>query len=113
MDTFENNIRKSLNNDKLPFEADPSILQKLACEMAKKSLNSAPRMNSIFPLHGSFFKGKFLVLKVAATILLIFSVLGGVNQFNVGNPNYLVSDSAHVMVSDTTLTPLMSDSLPF
>lgn len=113
MDNFEKHISSRLQNDKLPFHAEPAIQSRLMYQMQLKYSKSRLQQNQILPFVGLLFSPKFLLWKlgvVAALILISVSSSYYSNQYT--NP-VLVSDSTQMIRSVDSTSIQLKDTLSF
>lgn len=112
MDNFEKHISSQLQNDKLPFSANPAIHSRLMYLMQLKSANSSVRKNQILPSVGSLFATKFVAWKVGIAALFIIGFMG-YKQMN--NPAAIIhiADTAQIVRTIDTTNFILDDSVSF
>lgn len=110
MDNFEKHISSQLNNDKLPFSADPAIHSRLMYHMQLKSSKSTVHKNQILPFLGMLFTPKFIVWKLGIVTFLLASSIS-YNHYNQNGTIGYVADSAQVISSIDTTNILFKDTL--
>ncbi len=109
MDNFEKNISKLLQNDKLPFGADPGIHSRLMYLMQLKSAHSAVRKNEILPSLSALFTSKLIGWKVGIAALFLISFMG-YRQFNHLPAITHVADTVQVVRTIDTTNFILDDS---
>jgi len=109
MDNFEKFISGQLQNDKLPFEADPGIYERLSYQMQLKASNAAVRKNQLFPSLSALFAAKFLAWKVGVAALFLISFMG-YKQFKHDASFSPVVDTAQIIQSIDTTNFILEDS---
>ncbi len=109
MDNFEKHISRLLQNDKLPFSANPGILDRLRYHLQLKSANSSVRRNQFLPSLSVIFAAKLLVWKVGIAALLLISFMG-YKQFNHHTSPAHIADTAQIMQAIDTTQFIMEDS---
>jgi len=109
MDNFEKHISRQLQNDKLPFSANPGILDRLIYHLQLKSANSAVHRNQILPSLSVLFATKLLAWKVGVATLLLISFMG-YKQFNHHTSSTHIADTVQIMQAIDTTHFIMEDS---
>lgn len=112
MDNFEKHISQQLQNDKLPFDANPGILDRLMYHMQLKSANSTVRRNQILPSLSLLLATKLLAWKVGVAALLLISFMG-YKQFNHQTSSSQIADTTRIMQIIDTTNFIMEDSASF
>ena len=110
MDNFEKNISSQLQSDKLPFDADPAIYERLSYQMQLKSSGSAVHKNHFLPALSVLFASKFIAWKVGIAALFLFSIMGYEQFKHEGSIPHIV-DTAQIIQSIDTTNFLIEDSL--
>ena len=109
MDNFEKHISNQLQDDKLPFSANPGILDRLMYHVQLKSANSTVRRNQMLPSLSVIFATKLLVWKLGVAALLLISFMG-YKQFNHHSSPAHLADTAQIMHAIDTTHFMMEDS---
>lgn len=106
MDNFEKHISSQLQNDKLPFSADPAIQDRLMYHMQLKSSKSAMHKNQILPFLDVLFAPKLLVWKLGIVAVLLISSI----SYNYYQPDagiIQVADSTRIIISSIDTTNIL------
>ena len=108
MSDLDKKIKELLSNDKIPFEVDPAIQQRLNYQLQLKASSATIKQNSIFPFLATFFTTKLLGLKISVLTIVLFTFIG-YKQINHPNSIYTGTDTASVYQSMDTLNNLAAD----
>jgi len=113
MDNFEKYISSRLQNDKLPFHADPAIRNRLMYQMQLKFSRSTLHKNQILPFVGLLFSPKLLVWKLGIVAVLVLISVSS-NYYNNQNINAVLATDSTRMISSVDSTSIqLKDTLSF
>lgn len=112
MNNFDKHISEQIKSDKLNFEAEVAIKNRLMYHMQLKSVKSEVRRNAIFPSLALLFTGKFLSLKIGS-IVAIFIFFMGFQQMNQQSGFIQLTDTVEVNQGPDTLLISVKDSIQF
>ncbi len=106
----DNIINKAVLNDKLPFEENQAIRERLINTINARAINTHISRNSIFMGITDFLTYKYLAVKSGILISLIIITIFVFNNQNLNNINnthnsYLISDTAQTTIYDTCFVP--------
>lgn len=96
-----------LKSDKLNFEADPAIEQRLMYHFQLKAGASKIKRNSLLPFLDTIFSTRFVSLKIGFAALIIF-IAFGMKQLKAPKEMNLHADTASVFHAHDTLCYLSS-----
>jgi len=97
-----NSFEDIIKNDKLKFNANPAIEQRLMYHFQLKNASSQIKKNQLFPFLDGLFKPRFVGIKVGLACLLILSAIG-YKQLNTPEEINLKTDTASVSLAHDTL----------
>jgi hypothetical protein len=100
-------FQEILKNDKLNFEADPAIEQRLMYHFQLKASSSKIKRNSLLPFLETIFSTRFISLKIGFVALIIF-IAFGMKQFKAPKEMNLHADTASAFRVHDTLCSLSS-----
>lgn len=112
MNNFDNYISGQLKNDKLNFEADTAIKDRLMYHMQLKSSKAEVRRNAILPSLALLFTGKLASLKIGSVVAVIIFFLG-FQHMNQTNSMIQLTDTVEVNQSLDTVFMSIEDSIRF
>jgi hypothetical protein len=108
---LNNPFSEILKNDRLPFEADPSIEQRLMYHFQFKTASSKIKRNQSIPFVERLFSTRLIGLKIGLATLLVVLALG-FKQFNSPKQISLQADTASVYNTHDTVSSIpSSDSI--